>query len=101
MPVVTISSKGQLVIPKRIREVLGIKPGQKILLKVVEGHAEIEPLPADPIEHLCGIFKDHPVSLTAELLKDREEDKRREQKKSARFLRHSRLPETGTSFRNR
>ena len=98
MPVVTISSKGQLVVPKEIREALGIKPKQKILLKLVEDHAEIEPLPDDPIEHLCGIFKDHPVSLTAELLKDREEDKRREEKKSARFVRHPRLPETGTSF---
>ena len=98
MPVVTISSKGQLVIPKEIREALGIKPKQKILLKLVEDHAEIEPLPEDPIEHLCGIFKDHPVSLTAQLLKDREEDKRREEKTFARFIRHPRLPETGSSF---
>jgi AbrB family looped-hinge helix DNA binding protein len=98
MPVVTISSKGQLVVPKEIREALGIKPKQKILLKLVEDHAEIEPLPEDPIEHLCGIFKDHPVSLTAQLLKDREEDKRREEKTCARFIRHPRLPETGTSF---
>ncbi len=101
MPVVTISSKGQLVVPKEIREALGIKPKQKVLLELVEDHVEIEPLPEDPIEHLCGIFKDHPVSLTAELLKDREEEKKREQKKGARFLRHSRLSETGTSFRNR
>jgi AbrB family looped-hinge helix DNA binding protein len=98
MPVVKISSKGQLVIPKKIREALGIKPRQKILLKLVDDHAEIEPLPDDPIQHLCGIFKDHPVSLTAELLKDREEDKRREEKKGARFVRHPRLPEAGTSF---
>jgi AbrB family looped-hinge helix DNA binding protein len=98
MPVVKLSSKGQLVIPKKIREALGIKPRQKILLKLVEDHAEIEPLPEDPIQYLCGIFKDHPVSLTAELLKDREEDKRREEKKSARFIRHPRLPEAGTSF---
>lgn len=96
MPVVTLSSKGQLVIPKEIREALGIKPKQKLLLTLAEGHAEIEPLPEDPIEHLCGIFKDHPVSLTAELLKDREEDKRREEKKVARFIRHPRLPKTRT-----
>jgi len=96
MPVVTISSKGQLVIPKEIREALGIKPKQKLLLKLAEGHAEIEPLPQDPIEHLCGIFKDHPVSLTAALLEDREEDKRREEKKFARFIRHPRLSKTRT-----
>jgi len=94
MPVVTISSKGQLVIPKEIRKALSIRPRQKLLLKLVKDHAEIEPLPEDPVEHLCGIFKDHPVSLTAELLKDREEDKRREEKKFARFIRRSRLSKT-------
>ncbi len=96
MPVVTISSKGQLVIPKEIREALGLKSRQKLLLKLVKGHAEIEPLPDDPIEHLCGIFKDHPRSLTAELLKDREEDKKREEKKFARLIRRPRLSKTRT-----
>ncbi len=96
MPVVTISSKGQLVIPKEIREALGIKSKQKLLLKLAKDHVEIESLPEDPIEHLCGIFKDHPVSLTAELLKDREEDKRREEKKFARLIRHPRLSKTRT-----
>ena len=96
MPVVTLSSRGQLVIPKEIRDALGIKPKQKVLLKLVKDHAEIDPLPEDPIEHLCGIFKDHPVSLTAELLKDREEDKRREEKKFARFIRRPSLPKART-----
>jgi AbrB family looped-hinge helix DNA binding protein len=96
MSIVTVSSKGQLVIPKEIREALGIKPRQKVLLKLVKDHAEIEPLPDDPIEYLCGIFKDHPVSLTAELLKDREEDKRREEKKFARFIRRPDLPKART-----
>jgi AbrB family looped-hinge helix DNA binding protein len=86
MSIATISSKGQLVIPKEIRDHLGIKPKQKVLLKVVKDHVEIEPLPENPVEAFCGIFKEGP-SLTRALLKAREEDKRREEKKSARFVR--------------
>ena len=79
MPVATISSKGQLVIPKEIRILLGIKPKQKVLLKVVKNHVEIEPLPEKPIESFCGIFKDG-TSLTNALLKQRRADKKHEEK---------------------
>jgi len=82
MPITTVSSKGQLVIPKEIRDILGIKPKQKVILKVVKDHAVIEPLPDDPVEYFCGIFKEG-TSLTRTLLKERKEDKRREEKKLA------------------
>lgn len=88
MPIVTISSKGQLVIPKEVRKALGLKPKQKVLLKVVKDHAEIEPLPENPVKHFCGIFKEG-SSLAKALLKEREEDKKREEKKFARLLRPS------------
>ena len=38
MAISTLSLKGQLVIPKEVRDALGIKPKQKLLLKVVKGH---------------------------------------------------------------
>lgn len=82
MPSVTLSSKGQIVVPKEIRDALGIKPGQKVMLKVVKDHAEIIPLPADPVKGFCGIFEKG-SSLTKALLKDRKEETRLEEKKTA------------------
>jgi len=80
MPISTLSSKGQLVIPKEVRDALGIKPKQKLLLKVVKGHIVIiEPLPEVPVEYFCGIFKEG-TSLTRASLRERNKDKRREEK---------------------
>ena len=78
MLVVKTSSKGQILLPKEIRKKLNIKPGQKLSLRLVGDHAEIKPLPQDPIEHLCGVFKNHPESLGEALLKDRQKDRDRE-----------------------
>jgi len=95
MPISTLSSKGQLVIPKEIRDALGVKPGQKVFFKIVKDHlVEIAPLPEDPVRHFCGIFKEGP-SLTRALLKEREEDKKREEKKLNRFVRTPRVSKAG------
>ena len=79
MSIVTVSSKGQLVIPKKVRDTLGIKPGQKLLIKVMGNHAVIEPLPDNPDEYYCGIFKEG-ISLTRALLRERVKEKKREEK---------------------
>ena len=75
MPVVTASTKGQIVIPKEIREKLGITPGKRILMRVVENHAEITPLPDNPIKAMRGILKGG-KSLAKELLAERGKDNR-------------------------
>lgn len=41
----TITSKGQVTIPAEIRRVLGLKPQDKIIFRVVQGKVEVEPLP--------------------------------------------------------
>ncbi len=80
MAVVTISSKGQIVIPVSIRKTLGINPNTKILLTLSEDKTKalLEPLPENPIETLTGIFKDYPDSLADELLEERKRDRGKE-----------------------
>jgi AbrB family looped-hinge helix DNA binding protein len=82
MAAVVTSAKGQVVIPKKERETIGIKPGSKVIVELVNDHIEIRPLPEDPVEHFCGIFKEG-SSLTRALLKERKEELRREKEKGA------------------
>jgi AbrB family looped-hinge helix DNA binding protein len=74
MAIVKTHGKGQIIMPKEIRDKLGIKPGKALSVKLVDDHVEIQPLPDDPIEFLTGIFKDHPRSMSRDLLKERKED---------------------------
>ena len=70
MLTVTASAKGQIVIPKKERKQIGIKPGLRVLVEAIDDHIEIRLLPEDPVEYFCGIFKEGP-SLTKALLRDR------------------------------
>lgn len=76
-----ITTKGQLVVPARIRRKYGIKPGTKVYF--VERNGEIVFLPAtkDYVRSVCGMLKSD-SSATKELLKERAKDKRSENSKS-------------------
>jgi len=54
MATVKTSGKGQVVLPKAVRDRLGILPGSLVEVTLVEDHLEIRPLPADPITALRG-----------------------------------------------
>ena len=75
-----VTTKGQLVIPARIRRKLGIKPGTKVCF--VERGDEIlfQPVTNEYIRSVCGMLKST-TSITEELLSERKKDKQREEAK--------------------
>jgi AbrB family looped-hinge helix DNA binding protein len=54
MTTVTISPKYQVVIPKSIRESLGLKPGQKV--QAIEYNGRVELVPVRPIREMRGFL---------------------------------------------
>jgi AbrB family looped-hinge helix DNA binding protein len=80
MPVVTASSRGQIVIPKEIRRRLNIVAGKKLLIKTDGDSVVLTPLPDDPVEAFCGIFE-QTSSLTKALIHHRKKEKQVEEKK--------------------
>ncbi len=58
MPVVTVSPKYQIVIPREVREKLGIRPGQKVEAFAVGNRVEL--VPVEPIQSFRGRFPDLP-----------------------------------------
>lgn len=78
----TIDAGGRVVVPKEVRERLGLRPGSRIVLTEVEGHLEISPAttPVRLVDHggaLVAVAEvDLPV-LTAEQVRDAVEATRR------------------------
>ncbi|MBU3981694.1 MAG: AbrB/MazE/SpoVT family DNA-binding domain-containing protein [Proteobacteria bacterium] len=70
MQTVTLSPKYQVVIPKSVRKVLNLRPGQK--MQVVEYNGRIEFIPERDIAELRGFLK----GINTEF--EREEDKNRD-----------------------
>jgi len=56
MSVVTISSKYQVVIPKDVRDALGLEVGQKVQAFALAGRIEL--VPVEPIQSMRGFLKD-------------------------------------------
>ena len=55
MKTVRISSRFQIVIPKKLRESLKLKPGQEIQLFLYENRIEL--IPVKPIKQMRGFLK--------------------------------------------
>ena len=67
METVVMSSRFQIVLPKAIRETLGIYPGQK--LQLIQYEARIELIPMKPMRAMRGFLKG--IDTTVERENDR------------------------------
>ncbi len=64
MDVVTVSRNYQVVIPRRVRELLSLKPGQKVRVIVYKNRIEL--IPVEPISQARGFLKGIDTSVERE-----------------------------------
>ena len=75
-----VTTKGQLVVPAKLRRKLGIKPGTKVCFVERGNEILFQPVTKEYIRSLCGMLKSE-TSVTEELLRERAKDKEREEAK--------------------
>ena len=78
-----VTSKGRLVVPARLRQRYGIKPGTTVCFIERGNEIMFQPITKAYIRSMCGMLKSK-TSATEELLKERARDKTREKKKLAK-----------------
>ncbi len=79
-----VATKGQLVIPVRIRRRHGIKPGTRInFIEEPNGRIVLQPVTREFIRSVRGMFKLKPGEkpVTQELMEEHAEEVRREEEK--------------------
>ena len=64
METVVVSSKFRIVIPKAVRKVLGIRPGQT--LQVIQYGDRFELIPIKPMHEMRGFLKDIDTTIERE-----------------------------------
>lgn len=78
MPVVTVSTKGQIIIPAEIRKKHAIKQGDRFEVQVIDGKLVLTPVKTKPLVGLYGTLKGKTSlvrSLQEEHAKEIEKDK--------------------------
>jgi len=75
-----VTSKGQLVVPARIRRLHGIKPGTRVNFVEENGRIIFQPVTRQYIDSFCGVFKLKPgeKSVVAEHLEERRAEREKE-----------------------
>jgi len=72
-----VTSKGQVLIPARLRRKHGIKSGEKVIFVEVNGQLIVQPLTREYFRQFAGMFGEH--SIAGELLlSERKADNKKE-----------------------
>jgi AbrB family looped-hinge helix DNA binding protein len=74
----TITSKGQIVIPAKLRRRYGLKPGIKVYFIERDEEILFQPVTKEYLKSVHGMLTSE-TSATKELLKERARDKEREE----------------------
>lgn len=77
MTTVSVTSKGQIAIPARIRKLLAIEKGTRLHIEERGEQIILTPLTADYLDRMAGTLKGSD-SLSEKLLAEREADRQRE-----------------------
>jgi AbrB family looped-hinge helix DNA binding protein len=77
-----VSVRWQTVIPRDIRERLGIEPDSYLDWEIKDGVIHVHPVPADPVRSSLGMFRDEPFG-TEELLAERQRERQEERRAEA------------------
>jgi AbrB family looped-hinge helix DNA binding protein len=72
--ITTVSTKGQLVIPAKMRDALGIEPGDRVALTLEDGAILLRPVTERLVEETRGMFAGGP-SMADELQRERRAEK--------------------------
>ena len=73
-----VTSRGQLVVPARLRRKYGIKPETKICFVERDNEILFQPVTREYIRRVCGMLKSE-TSATEELMKERAKERKREE----------------------
>jgi AbrB family looped-hinge helix DNA binding protein len=76
----TITSKGQIVVPARLRRRYGLKPGTKVYFIERDKEIVFQPVTKEYLKNVHGMLTSE-TSATKELLRDRAKDREHEEAK--------------------
>ncbi len=83
MTTTIVTTKGQIVIPSKMRKRYGIKKGSRLCVIEEDGQIILQPLNREYFENMAGVLKTR-GKLTKQLLEERAADKAREERKCNR-----------------